>query len=99
MSMKEEVPRFTIIPYEKLEELHKDIRELKHAISNIQSDRGVGLGQWMPKKEAKELLAKGTTWFWNKRQSRELSGKKAGNQWYYRKNDILNFIENGKSNI
>jgi hypothetical protein len=96
--MKEDLPRFAFIPYEQMDELRNEIRELKTAVANITSDRGGGLGTWIAEKEAKELLDKGTTWFWNKRQSGELSGKKAGNQWYYKKGDILNFIENGKEN-
>lgn len=93
--MTETLPKFAIVPYEKLDELFNKVDMLTQNMKNTHSDTK-GLGDYISEKEAKELLQKGTTWFWNKRQSRELSAKKAGNTLYYKRSDILKFIENGK---
>lgn len=93
--MNDTLPKFAIIPYEKLDELFNKVDMLTQNMKNTHSD-SKGLGDYISEKEAKELLQKGTTWFWNKRQSKELSAKKAGNTLYYKRSDILKFIENGK---
>ena len=93
--MTDTLPKFAIVPYEKLDELFNKVDMLTQNMKNTHSD-SKGLGDYISEKEAKELLQKGTTWFWNKRQSKELSAKKAGNTLYYKRSDILKFIENGK---
>jgi len=93
--MNDTLPKFAIVPYEKLDELFNKVDMLTQNMKNTHSDTK-GLGDYISEKEAKELLQKGTTWFWNKRQSKELSAKKAGNTLYYKRSDILKFIENGK---
>lgn len=87
--------KFAIVPYEKMDELFEKVERLNEAISMVKTDKGV-LGDYITEQEAKQLLSKATTWFWNKRQSEELVGRKAGNKWYYKRSDILKFIENGK---
>lgn len=92
--MNENITKFVIVPYERMDELLQKVDKLSEALMNAKQDKGA-LGEFITEKEAKELLSKGTTWFWNKRQSGELVGRKAGNQWYYKKSEILKFIENG----
>ncbi len=96
--MKEDLTKFVIVPYDRMEELMQKVDKLTEAHTNSNHDKDV-LGEYITEKEAKELLSKGTTWFWNKRQSSELVGRKAGNQWYYRKSEILKFIENGTKSL
>lgn len=92
--MNEQFPKFVIVPYDKLDELLHKVETLNESIASMKMDKGV-LGDYISEKEAREILSKATTWFWNKRQSGELTGRKAGNKWYYKRNDILKFIENG----
>lgn len=87
--------KFVIVPYEKMDELLQKVEKLNESITSSRTNNG-SLGDFITEKEAKELLSRATTWFWNKRQSGELTGCKAGNQWYYKRSDILKFIENGK---
>lgn len=93
--MNDLLPKYAIVPYEKLDELFEKVDMLTKNMNTVKSETK-GLGDYISEKEAKELLQKGTTWFWNKRQSKELSAKKAGNTLYYKRSDILQFIENGK---
>ena len=93
--MLEDIPKYVIVPYEKMEELMRKIDKLCEAFTFINKDKNI-LGEYITENEAKEILSKETTWFWNKRKAGELTGKKAGNKWYYKRSDILKFIENGK---
>ena len=92
--MQNELPKFVIVPYESMEELLQKVCRIEKAMQNQAKD-STGLGDFITEKEAMKLLNKGPTWFWNKRQSGDLTGKKAGNSWYYKQSDILKFIENG----
>jgi len=91
--MTPDITRLTIVPYDKMDELLEKLTKLSEVLNQDKGQEHSVLGDYITEKEAKDLLSKGTTWFWNKRQSGELTGRKAGNQWYYRKSDILNFIE------
>ena len=93
--MAEDLTKLVIVPYDKLDDLMQKVNEISETLSQSKSGKN-GLGEYITEKQAKELLSKGTTWFWNKRKSGELTGRKAGNQWYYRKSDIQYFIENGE---
>jgi hypothetical protein len=96
--MNEKITQMAFVPYDKMEELLQKIDHLSQTILNTQGGKAP-LGDFISEKEAKELLGKGTTWFWNKRQSGELTGRKAGNKWYYKRSEILSFIENGKKSL
>ena len=89
--------QFAFVPYDKMEELLQKVNILTEAVLNNTNQDRAGLGDLMPEEEAKALLSRGTTWFWEKRKSGELKAKKAGNKWYYKRSDILKFIENGRS--
>ncbi len=43
-----------------------------------------------------KLLNRKPTWFHNKRKSGELPAIKSGNQWWYKKTDIEDFVKNGQ---
>jgi hypothetical protein len=88
--------KFVIVPYDRMEELLQRLCSIEKSLHQNKSNSG-GLGDYISEHEAKKILAKQTTWFWNKRLSGELTGKKAGNTWSYKQNDILKFIENGKT--
>ena len=92
--MTDDITKLVIVPYEKLEDLMQKVDKISQAIVQARPEKNA-LGDFISEKQAKEILSKGTTWFWNKRKSGELTGRKAGNQWYYRKSDIQRFIENG----
>lgn len=94
--MSEKVEKYVIVPFERMEELMQKVDKISNAMMNGTHDKG-SLGEFVTEKEAKAALSKGTTWFWNKRKAGELKGRKAGNQWYYKKSEILKLIENGRS--
>jgi hypothetical protein len=87
----------TILMVEKneLEELiQKAITDLIPTL-NVGRQDNKSVGNYIPQSEAMKLLNRKTTWFHLKRKSGELPAKKSGNQWWYRREDIEAFIENG----
>jgi hypothetical protein len=98
MNHLDEYKAFVMIPEEILEELIQatgDIKKIKDLLEK--EDHSRTLGEFITEEKAKEILSRGTTWFWNKRKSGELPGKKAAGRWYYKSTDLNKYIENGKS--
>ncbi len=85
---------FLLVPQEEVEEIRNTLRDIKGQLLANKS-KVKELGDYISEKEAQELLNRKTTWFWQKRKSGELSGKKAGNQWFYLKEEIIRFIDSG----
>jgi len=89
--------KFVLIPFEDIEEFKAKVNSIFEKVCIHESEKNETLGDFITEKEAKAILSKGTTWFWNRRKSNELIGKKAGNTWYYQRSEIIKYIENGKS--
>jgi hypothetical protein len=86
---------FAFLPQEVVDELRGLARDLKTVLPKLQESTSANiLGEWLPEEEAQKLLGRKTTWFYNKRKSGELEGKKRGNKWWYRLGDIQDFINN-----
>ncbi len=87
---------YVLVSSEKLDKILESIEYIKQKVTkdNIKNN---SLGDYISEKEAKSLLSKGTTWFWNKRKTGDLRGRKAGNKWYYKKQEIIKFIDKGKT--
>ena len=47
--------------------------------------------------EAKQLLGRGTTWFWERRRSGELPYTRLGVQVYYLRKDLVKYLEDRSS--
>ena len=89
-----ESSKFAIVPVDWMEELMQKVDKLSEALLKSNSRESEPLGGYISEAEAKHLLSKGTTWFWNMKKAGKIKGKKAGNRWYYKKSEILGFIEN-----
>ena len=84
---------FYLIPKEALDDIIRAVKDLTGIQERLKSgDDEKTLGDYLPENKAMELLDRGKTWFWNKRKSGELLGKKAAGRWYYKKTDITKYI-------
>ena len=87
---------FYLIPKEALDELIQAIQDIRQVQVMLESsNRKEAMGDWIPEGDAMELLGRGKTWFWDKRKTGELPGKKAAGRWYYKLSEINKYIENG----
>lgn len=54
------------------------------------------IGDYISETDAKNLLGKKTTWFWNMRKSGKLAFSKVGGTNFYNKNDLIKILENNR---
>lgn len=87
---------FYLIPKETLDDLLlaiQDLRTIREELGN--HGKVEPLGDYIPEEKAMELLGRGKTWFWSHRKSGELLGKKAAGKWFYKIEDLKNYIDHG----
>lgn len=86
------LPQLVIIPKEQLDSIQKNQEQILQILQNnsprkVPEDSLVR-GKYMPEPKAKELLGRGTTWFWQMRKTGQLRFTKVGNKIYYHVDDI-----------
>jgi hypothetical protein len=52
------------------------------------------LGEFISEKDARKLLDRKTTWFYEQRRSGLLPYSKVGSKVYYKRNDLFNLMKN-----
>jgi hypothetical protein len=70
----------------------KTLKEIEDKLNRPKS-----LDDYVSEFEAKKLLGRGTTWFWERRTSGELPYTKLGGQVYYLKIDLVKYLEDRSS--
>ena len=83
-----------LIPAEFLDQLLKNQERILELLRQQEEGQGP-LGDYIPESEARRMLGRKTTWFWNLRSKGLLSFSKVGNKVYYAKSEILRLISNG----
>ncbi|MBT3424873.1 MAG: helix-turn-helix domain-containing protein [Bacteroidetes bacterium] len=88
--------QLVLIPKRQLDEIQLVQEKILNAISNKEFKspiKGAIANKFIPESTAKEMLGKGTTWFWQKRRDGELNFRKVGNKIYYKLSDIEKLFE------
>jgi len=80
----------------KIERIEKKVDELHELIKNGAFNQS-SIGKYVSETEAKKLLGKGTTWFWEQRTKGTLKHSKVGATNYYKIEDLEKFIEDNYS--
>lgn len=92
--MKEnDLPLMALVPVAWLKQLEEKMDSI---ICLHQEPESRALGGWISEEEAKKLLGRETTWFWQKRKVGELRYTKAGNKIFYEMDDLKTFLERNK---
>ena len=86
--------KFIKVTVELADEFVELLQKIKQILPNLNDNPNRTLGDWIPESEAQQILGRKTTWFYNKRMSGELEGKKRGGKWWYQIKNIQAFIEN-----
>ncbi len=83
--------------------------EFLHEIANQQerilqiltsmADQKETIGDYISESDAKKMLGRNTTWFWNLRKTGKLPFTKVGNKVFYSKADIFRFLEGNKFKV
>jgi hypothetical protein len=79
----------------KNQQLHRILKKLKEIEDKL--NRPKSIDDYVSELEAKKLLLRGTTWFWERRRSGELPYTKLGGQVYYLMSDLVKYLEDRSS--
>ena len=71
------------------------LKQLRDIDDKLEKPKSVN--DYVSELEAKKLLLRGTTWFWERRRSGELPYTKLGGQVYYLKSDLVKYLEDRSS--
>ena len=77
------------------QQLHRILKKLKEIEDKL--NRPKSIDDYVSELEAKKLLGRGTTWFWERRKAGELHYTKLGGQVYYLKSDLVKYLEDRSS--
>ena len=79
----------------KKTQLSRILKKLEDIDTKLNKSKSVS--DYVSELEAKQLLGRGTTWFWERRRSGELPYTKLGGQVYYLKSDLVKYLEDRSS--
>lgn len=85
--------KLTIVSENFLESINEKQDKI---ISLLQESKLGNQNDFITENEAKELLHKKSTWFWQMRKDKILPFRKIGKSIYYSKNEINQLLENSK---
>jgi len=88
-----------LVPGQRLERMDKLLLTMYSILKDMPTAKptlnGMIGGKFIPETTAKEMLGKGTTWFWQMRKAGKLEYKKVGSKIYYVVDDLEKLIEGG----
>ena len=70
----------------------KKLKEIEDKLNRPKS-----IDDYVSELEAKKLLGRGTTWFWERRRAGELPYTKLGGQVFYLMKDLVKYLEDRSS--
>ena len=76
-------------------QLLRILKQLKDIDDKLEKPKSVN--DYVSELEAKKLLLRGTTWFWESRRSGELPYTKLGGQVFYLMKDLVKYLEDRSS--
>jgi hypothetical protein len=85
-----------LVPQSFLEGIAETQKKILEQLRKLKQPENT-VGDYISETQAKKLLNKKTTWFWNKRTCGELPFTKVGNTIYYSKSDIQKLFDKYKS--
>jgi len=89
----EERSNLVLVPIQMLDEIKQLIFDLKSQKLTSSNNSEV-LGEFISEKEARKLLDRKTTWFYEQRRSGRLPFSKVGSKVYYKREDLFNLLTN-----
>ncbi len=87
--------QMVLVPQQTLDEIKNDQKELFNLVKDMKltsTPEGTVAKKFITESKAKEMLGKGTTWFYNQRKSGVLKAKKIGGTNYYNLDQIENMF-------
>jgi hypothetical protein len=95
---EKQIGALQLVPQSFLEGIAETQNKILEQLRKLKQPENT-VGDYISETQAKKLLKKRTTWFWNKRTSKELPFTKVGNTIYYSKADIERLFDKYKTGI
>ena len=89
----QEHQNLVLVPIEMLDEIKQLINDLR-SNKNESIEKPEVLGEFIAEKDARNLLGRKTTWFYEQRRSGRLPYSKVGSKVYYKRDDLFNLLTN-----
>lgn len=87
-------PSFAIVHQDDILEIKEKLEKIQLQMLSISgSKKEQLLPNMIAETEAKIQLNRKSTWFWEMRKSGKLQGKKIGQTWYYRVEDLRGLMK------
>ncbi|MCE9538629.1 MAG: helix-turn-helix domain-containing protein [Bacteroidetes bacterium] len=86
---------YFLVPKALLQSIEKNSNKILSLLEGEKTANSL-LGDYISETDAKKLLGKKTTWFWNMRTNGKLAFSKVGGTNFYNKNDIIKLLENNR---
>ena len=82
-----------------MKEYNSQFRRIIKKLNDIDDklEKPKSFDDYVSELEAKKLLGRGTTWFWERRRSGELPYTKLGGQVFYLMKDLIKYLEERSS--
>lgn len=90
-----EAKKIVLVTPEFLQEI-LDRQERILQILTSMTDKKETIGDYISESDAKKMLGRNTTWFWNLRKTGKPPFSKVGNKVFYSKADIYRFLDGNK---
>lgn len=74
------------------QQIRRIFKKLKDIDDKLEKPKSID--DYVSELEAKKLLLRGTTWFWERRRAGELPYTKLGGQVFYLMKDLVKYLEN-----
>ncbi len=95
-NLSKQFDNLVLVPQGLLFEVKETQEKILAVLENLPSTHsspGVGTNKYISEKEAKDLLGKGTTWFWQMRTQGKLPFKKIGSKIFYSMDSLERLFE------
>ena len=89
----QEQQNLVLVPVQLVDEIKQLLNELKVQKSSGNNSEST-LGEFISEKDARNLLGRKTTWFYEQRRSGRLPYSKVGSKVYYKRDDLFNLLTN-----
>lgn len=92
--------KLVLVPSEMLLQVFETQQKILTTLQEMpqkNSQKGLIADKFVSETTAKDMLGRGTTWFWQMRKEGKLNFKKVGNKIFYAMEDIENLIESAEN--
>lgn len=89
----QEQTNLVLVPVQLVDEIKQLLNEFKLNHSS-QQEVNTSLGEFISEKEARKILDRKTTWFYEQRRSGRLPYSKVGSKVYYKRENLFNLLKN-----